>query len=105
MVKIGMTLDDPESRAHELSSVTGVPTPFCVMISKRIVRPYEKEQAIHDLLSALGFRVNEKREFFNCPLNIVGLLFTVVDGTEETFQDTASLPVVKKQNVKVEKLG
>jgi hypothetical protein len=105
IVKIGMTLDDPESRARELSSVTGVPTPFCVAISKRIVRPHEKERAIHDLLSTLGFRVNDKREFFNCSLNIVGLLFTVVDGTEETIHDTASLPVVRKQNVKVEKLG
>lgn len=98
-------MDDPEDRARELSSVTGVPSPFCVAISKRIVKPREKERAIHELLSSLGFRVNDKREFFNCSMNIVGLLFAVVDGADVRIMDAEAIPYVRRQNVSVEKLG
>jgi len=105
IVKIGMTMDDPEIRAAELSSVTGVPSPFQVAISKRIVNPREKEKALHELLSSLGFRVNNKREFFNCSLNIVGLLFAVIDGADVRITDAEAIPYVRKQNVQVEKLG
>jgi len=105
IVKIGMTLDDPEERARELSSVTGVPAAFCVAISKRIVNPRAKEQALHELLSSLGFRVNNKREFFSCSLNIVGLLFAVIDGSETTIHNPETIAVVRRQNVQVEKLG
>jgi hypothetical protein len=104
IVKIGMTMDDPEIRAAELSSVTGVPSPFQVAISKRIVNPREKEKALHELLSSLGFRVNNKREFFNCSLNIVGLLFAVIDGADVRITDAEAIPYVRKQNVQVEKL-
>jgi hypothetical protein len=104
LLKIGMTTDDPEERAHELSSVTGVPAPFRVAISKRIVRPHEKERAIHELLASLGFRVNDKREFFNCSLAVVGLLFAVIDGTEMNIGDAETIPVARRQNVQVEKL-
>ena len=105
IVKIGMTMDDPEERASELSSVTGVPTPFQVAISKRVAHPRVKEQALHDLLSSLGFRVNNKREFFSCSLNIVGLLFDVIDGVDVVIHDPDTIPVVRRQNVSVEKLS
>ena len=105
LVKIGMTMDDPEDRARELSSVTGVPSPFQVAISKRIVKPREKERAIHDLLSSIGFRVNDKREFFNCSMNVVGLLFAVIDGADVRIMDAEAIPYVRRQNVSVEKLG
>ncbi len=105
LVKIGMTMDDPEIRAAELSSVTGVPSPFQVAISKRVVNPREKEKALHELLSSLGFRVNNKREFFNCSLNIVGLLFAVIDGADVRITDAEAIPYVRRQNVQVEKLG
>lgn len=104
IVKIGMTLEDPEFRAAELSANTGVPTPFCVAISKRIVNPRKKEKALHDLLTELGFRVNEKREFFNCSLSVVGHLFAVVDGAEVRITDAEAIPYVRRQNVSVEKL-
>jgi len=105
IVKIGMTTDDPEGRCAELSSSTGVPTPFCVAISKRVRDPRTKEKALHALLTSLGFRVNDRREFFNCSLNIVGLLFDVVDGTDVRITDAEAIPVARKQNVNVEKLG
>ena len=103
IVKIGMTLHDtPEERARELSHVTGVPSPFCVAISKRIVDPRAKETAVHELLTTLGFRVNEKREFFRCSLNTVGLLFAVIDGWDVIIGDAETFPVMKKSTVVVE---
>ena len=105
LVKIGMTLDTPEARARELSSATGVAAPFEVAISKRILNPDKKEEAVHTLLSALGFRFNERREFFTCSLQIVGLLFDVVDGDDVCITDTDTLPSssFRKPTVSVEK--
>jgi hypothetical protein len=104
LVKIGMTCDDPENRAKELSSATGVPFPFRVVVCKKVHFPKAKEAAIHELLSALGFRVNEKREFFNCALGIVDLLFALIDGTDVRVDSMAqSSAVVRKYTVNVVK--
>ncbi len=104
LVKIGMTMEDPELRAAELSSVTGIPTAFVVAIRLRVVNPRKKEKAVHELLTQLGYRVNGKREFFNCQLSIVGLLFDIMDGTEMDIRDSEAIPVARKQNVSVVKL-
>jgi hypothetical protein len=105
LVKIGMTHEDPEDRAKELSGATGVPYPFRVIVSKRVANPREKERAIHELLSALGFRINEKREFFNCALGIVDLLFALIDGTDVRSGSLAQTSaVVRKYAVNVVKL-
>ena len=106
LLKIGMTLDNPEERAKELSSATGVPYPFRVEMCKKVFNPRAKEKAIHDLLSALGYRVNEKREFFNCALGIVDLLFTLIDGIDVAISPVAqNTAVVRKYAVNVLKLG
>ena len=105
LVKIGMTCDHPEERAKELSSATGVPFPFKVEVCKKVFNPKEKEAAMHDLLSALGFRVNERREFFNCSLAIVDYMFALIDGTEVQVASLAqSSAVVRKYAVNVLKL-
>jgi len=105
ILKIGMTQDDPETRAAELSGATGVPLPFRVEISKRVARPFEKEQAMHELLSALGFRVNDKREFFNCPMGIVDRLFALIDGTDVIVGNVvATSAVVKHYAIQVVKV-
>jgi len=105
LVKIGMTTNDPEERARELSGATGVPYPFRVVVCKKVYNPAEKEKAIHELLSALGFRVNERREFFNCSLAIVDLLFALIDGTDvQTNAIAQTSAVVRKYAVSVVKL-
>jgi len=104
LVKIGMTHDEPEARARELSTATGIPTPFRVEISKRILNPREKERAIHDLLSSLGFRVNDKREFFNCSMVVVKQLFAVIDGTDMAVNTLQAMPAVRKHTVNVVKI-
>lgn len=105
LLKIGMTTDDPETRARDLSSATGVPSPFRVEMSKRVANPREKERAIHELLSILGFRVNEKREFFNCSMTIAEHLFVLIDGTDVCVSNMQALSNVRKHTVNVVKLG
>lgn len=63
--KIGMTKNEPEARAKEISATTGVPTPFKVLAAFHSQNPRADERMVHE-----GFgdcRVNQNREFFNLP--------------------------------------
>ncbi|AER33621.1 GIY-YIG nuclease family protein [Pantoea ananatis] len=60
--KIGMTTNCPDLRAKEISSTTGVPTPFTVLAAYHSKSPKADERMIHEAFA--GFRVSEKREFF-----------------------------------------
>ena len=104
LFKIGMTLDDPETRAKELSSATGVPFPFRVEITKKVARPREKEHALHELLGVLGFRVNDKREFFNCGRVVIEHLFGLIDGTDVVVSNIQTSAVVRNYAINVVKL-
>lgn len=64
-VKIGKTTRDPYERAKELSSATGVPTPFIVVFYKHFKDCHLAEKTIHQFLEKKGCRVNNNREFFN----------------------------------------
>lgn len=64
-VKIGKTTRDPYERAKELSSATGVPTPFVVVFYKPFKDCHFAEKTIHHYLGKKGYRVNNNREFFN----------------------------------------
>jgi hypothetical protein len=70
MVKIGMTTKDPNERAKELSTATGVPTPFMLVFYKPFIDCYSTEQRIHQFLEDKGYRVNNNREFFNIPTKL-----------------------------------
>ncbi|MEE0948376.1 MAG: GIY-YIG nuclease family protein [Bacteroidales bacterium] len=65
LVKIGKTEKAPEERAKELSTATGIATPFTV-VYKRMFNDCDKaEKNAHAILSERGYRVNNKREFFS----------------------------------------
>lgn len=66
MYKVGMTTNSPKARAKEISSATGVPTPFVVEASFFCDNPARSEAAIHNSLS--DWRVNQSREFFSLDL-------------------------------------
>jgi hypothetical protein len=66
LVKIGRTEVCPEQRAIEISSTTGVPTPFTVAFDQLVCDCAAAERELHGLLSES--RVNNNREFFNVPL-------------------------------------
>lgn len=68
MVKIGKTTKDPNERAKELSSATGVPTPFVVVFYKEFANCDIAENQIHKFLEDAGCRVNDNREFFRVPV-------------------------------------
>lgn len=64
-VKIGKTTRDPYERAKELSSATGVPTPFVVVFYKPFKDCHFAEKIIHQYLEKKGYRVSGNREFFS----------------------------------------
>lgn len=69
LVKIGKTEKDPEERAKELSTATGIATPFTV-VYKRMFNDCDKaEKNAHAILSERGYRVNNKREFFSIDIS------------------------------------
>lgn len=90
MVKVGKTTRQPSLRAQELSSVTGVPTPFVVMYEKQFNNCDFAESFIHELLSIKGFRVSSNREFFNAPIHdVIDTVLQAVshDATTNSYQD------------------
>lgn len=68
LVKIGKTTRNPEERAKELSSTTGVPTPFIVVYDAYFEDCSKAEKHVHSLLEKEGFRVSANREFFEIPI-------------------------------------
>ena len=68
---MGKTTRLPSERAKELSSATGVPTPFVVAFEERFGDCDSAEDAIHSELEARGFRQSQNREFFRAKPNEV----------------------------------
>lgn len=69
LVKIGKTTKDPEERAKELSSATGVATPFIVAYKRMFNDCHVAEKTIHKILTNKGVRVSNSREFFRLPIS------------------------------------
>lgn len=62
IVKIGRTDRTPSERATELSSATGIPTPFTILWEEPTGNPEAAESEIHRLLD--DKRLSSSREFF-----------------------------------------
>lgn len=67
LIKIGKTSRGSVERARELSSTTGVPTPFKVAFELPSAEYEQLEGEIHNRLA--GYRVTSNREFFKYPVN------------------------------------
>ena len=65
-LKIGYTKLKPEERATQISSATGVPTPYKVEWAYKCFNGEIVERMTHEKLKA--FRVNNKKEFFHISL-------------------------------------
>lgn len=63
MVKIGMTTTTPDERARQISSHTGVPTPWIPVFSYKCYRSDLLETEVHEYLSE--YRVALNREMFS----------------------------------------
>ena len=65
-LKIGYTKLKPEERATQISSATGVPTPYKVEWAYKCFNGEIVERMTHEKLKA--FRVNNRKEFFQISL-------------------------------------
>ncbi len=78
LVKVGRTTRSPLERMGELSSATGVPTPFQLVYDVLVPDAVAAEQFVHDALTKQGYRATENREFFRAPIHeVVKLLMRV----------------------------
>lgn len=85
LVKIGKTTKEPEDRAKELSSATGVATPFIVVYKRMFNDCNIAEKTIHKILTNQGVRVNNSREFFRLPISdAINTILSIVDDSEPT---------------------
>lgn len=85
LVKIGRTDGDPTNRARELSSDTGVPTPFVVVYQRLFRDCVNAEASLHILLERNGSRVSANREFFSAPIHqVVALVAELEDPDSPT---------------------
>lgn len=71
LVKVGRSTRRPGQRVSELSSVTGVPTPFELVFDVYVSDCQAVEREIHDRLAQAGLRVSDDREFFDAPIREV----------------------------------
>ena len=80
LLKIGMTERTPIERLSEAntSDTWRPPTPYIIVVSKKVIEPKEKEKKIHAILQEE--RVNPNREFFRVSTDKVLLLFDLMDG-------------------------
>ena len=83
LVKIGKTTKEPELRANELSSPTGVATPF-IVVYKRLFNNCDKaERLVHSILTEQGYRVNNSREFFSISIpDAIDIILGIPDDEE-----------------------
>jgi len=87
LVKIGMTQNDPEERARQLSQGTGTPASFAVYAVFPVVDAIKAERQVHGAFDDM--RTNKKREFFNItPEDAVKLMETALH-SETDFQRLA----------------
>lgn len=69
--KVGKTTRSSELRAAELSSTSGVPSPFIIAFQQPVADCDFAELWVHTELEREGHRLAENREFFNAPLHLI----------------------------------
>jgi hypothetical protein len=86
LVKIGKTQRELEERIKELSSATGVPTPFVLAYKAYFQDCTKAEVFIHSKLIEKDYQVTDNREFFRAPLHevieIILIAREALEGTE-----------------------
>lgn len=65
LCKIGFTKNKPSERVKQINSATGVAVDFVVEWAFPCFNAHDVEKQIHRYLQDNGFRVNNKKEFFN----------------------------------------
>ena len=71
LAKVGKTTRMPSERASEISSATGVPSPFILLYEQPVDNCDKAEAWVHNQLERLGRRPSKNREFFDAPLHVI----------------------------------
>ncbi len=71
LAKVGKTTRLPSERAAELSSATGVPSPFVLLYEQPVDDCDTAEAWVHEQLDRLGQRPSRNREFFDAPPHVI----------------------------------
>lgn len=75
ILKIGRTVRPPSERAVEISSATGVPTPFELVFDVLVPDCVLAERILHRRLEDAGARLKDNREFFEAPVReVIGMM-------------------------------
>lgn len=90
LLKIGMTRFDPTRRVQELSSATGVPTPFQLVYYREFHDCVAAELEIHSIFATKGLRYNDQREFFS--VDTVEAINTLLSLDDEEIANNSSQP-------------
>jgi hypothetical protein len=69
LVKVGKTTRSPQNRVTELSSATGLPTPFQLVYFAEFEDWHAAERFVHAELAGRGLRVADNREFFRMAIH------------------------------------
>ena len=98
--KVGFTVHNPYLRADQLYK-TGVPTPFDIVFAKHVHDYTDKEKKLHTILDNCKYRINPKREFFECSIQVVKSMFDLMEGEYvECQKDSVRKLHVSKEKVK-----
>lgn len=101
IVKIGRTFRDPDTRMEELSSATGVPTPFVLIYKAYFDDCVKAESTIHLLLSEQGYRVSQNREFFTVPIpEAIDIIHEYLNNISHNDKNKVPVIVTTKYNEK-----
>lgn len=82
ILKVGMTEQDPEIKLNEanICNTWGPPTPYKIVIAKKVINPKQKKYTLHKILSKYGELINTKQDFFRISIEDVKTLFDLIDG-------------------------
>ena len=91
LAKVGKTTRTPQERLLELSSATGVPSPFILAYQQPVANCHAAEAWVHTELGRRGYRLSENREFFNAPLHEIVAVLAASIAVEDEY-DSLSIP-------------
>jgi hypothetical protein len=82
LLKVGMTERIPKIRLNEAnnSDTWKPPTPYEIVVAKKVSNPKQKEATLHKLLSQYTERINPRREFFRVSPEEINTFFDLIDG-------------------------
>jgi hypothetical protein len=108
--KIGFTTRSPLIRLKEANrgDTWSLSNKFNIEFAKEVGDCHEKERKIHKLLSLVGERVCDNREFFKISLEVVRSVFELIDGKWYNIESDEKGPeivqeIIKEKNVMIER--